>query len=130
MRFLDVDSGAGDVSLLLADPVGPDGQVVGADLRGAAVDHAHTRVAARGLANVTFVHGDPTELVFDRPFDAVAGRYVRQSINIQAAALRKLATRVRPGGVVVFHENEWDALTPQPCSPTYEMIARWAVPAI
>lgn len=79
---------------------------------------------------MTFVHGDPTELVFDRPFDAVTGRYVLQFINEPAAALRKLTTRVRPGGVVVFHEIEWDGLTPDPCSPTHEMIARWAMPAI
>ena len=72
----------------------------------------------------------PTELVFDRPFDAVAGRYVLQFIDDPAGALSKLTSRVRPGGPVVFHENERDALTPRPCSPTYEMIARWAMPAI
>lgn len=53
MRVLDVGSGAGDVSLLLADLVGPDGQVVGTDLNAVAIDHARTRVVERDVAKVT-----------------------------------------------------------------------------
>ena len=130
MRVLDVGSGAGDVSFLLADLVGPDGEVIGADLSVGAVETARARAEGLGLTNVAFVHGDPTELVFEELFDAVAGRYVLQFINEPAAALCKLVALARPGGVIVFHELDWDRLRPEPASPTYEMISRWVMPAI
>ena len=47
MRVLDVGSGAGDVALLLADLVGPGGEVVGVDRAAAALDTARAHCGAR-----------------------------------------------------------------------------------
>ena len=48
MRVLDVGSGAGDVALLVADLVGPGGEVVGVDVDGAALEgRARARAGAR-----------------------------------------------------------------------------------
>src|SRR5205085_2792983 len=55
MRVLDVGSGAGDVSFLSAEMVGPSGEVVGADSSAAAVDYAECRASKHGLRNVSFV---------------------------------------------------------------------------
>ena len=78
MTVLDVGSGAGDVSLLLAAMVGPNGSVVGTDPAHDAIATAERRIEAAGIANVTFRHGDPTQMTFGDPFDAVVGRYVLQ----------------------------------------------------
>jgi protein-L-isoaspartate O-methyltransferase len=78
MRVLDVGSGAGDVAILLADLVGPKGEIVGTDPGLTAVDAAEKRVKTSSLANVTFRHGDPAAMTFNKPFDAVVGRYVLQ----------------------------------------------------
>ena len=40
MRVLDVGSGAGDVAILLADLVGPKGEIVGTDPASIAIDAA------------------------------------------------------------------------------------------
>ena len=130
MRVLDVGSGAGDVAFLASDIVGASGMVVGADRVPAAVQVARDRAAARTLQNVTFVEGDPAELTFDQPFDAVVGRYVLQFQRKPAAMLRQLASNVQRGGVIVFHEIDWGGLSSFPPVPTYDQCARWGAEAM
>src|SRR5271169_5704339 len=76
MRVLDVGSGAGDVAFLAAELVGASGQVIGTDKSASAISAASHSARERGLSNVSFREGDPVNLAFDRPFDAVVGRYV------------------------------------------------------
>ncbi len=125
MRVLDVGSGAGDVAFLVVDLVGDSGEVVGADRVAATLETARTRAAARSLCNVSFRVGDPAEMTFERPFDAVVGRYVLQFQQNPAAMLRKLAAQVRPGGVVVFHEIDWGGVASFPPAPTFDRCCRW-----
>jgi SAM-dependent methyltransferase len=54
MKILDVGSGAGDVALLLAELVGPQGQVVGVDTNAAILDTGRSRVEAAGWTTVRF----------------------------------------------------------------------------
>ena len=129
-RVLDVGSGAGDVAFLAAGIVGAGGSVIGADRVAEAVRVARSRAAALSLQNVSFVEGDPGELAFDRPFDAVIGRYVLQFQNDPAAMVRRLASKVRPGGVVVFHEIDWGGLSSFPPVPTYDRCSRWGAEAM
>ncbi len=130
MRVLDVGSGPGDVAFLASGIVGAGGSVVGADRVPAAVQAARSRAAARSLQNVSFLEGDPSELTFDQPFDAAIGRYVLQFQSDPAAMLRRLATKVRPGGVVVFHEIDWGGLSSFPPVPTYDLCSRWGAEAM
>jgi SAM-dependent methyltransferase len=125
MRVLDIGSGAGDVALLAADLVGASGTVVGIDRVSMAVEEARKRVTARSLNNVTFRVGDPAELAFDQPFDAVVGRYVLQFQQDPAAMIGKLVSHVRPGGVVVFHELDWGGVGSFPPVPTFDRACRW-----
>ena len=125
MRVLDVGSGAGDVAILAAELVGAAGEVVGTDRARAAVVAARARVDARALHNVSVREGDPAEMAFERPFDAVIGRYVLEFMPDPAAALRKLAGHVRPGGVMVFHELDLDGGRSFPSAPLYDQCCRW-----
>ena len=127
MRVLDVGSGPGDVSFLVADLVGACGEVVGVDRSPIAIRTANTRKASRSLTNVSFVEGDPTELRFERPFDAVVGRYVLMFQPDPAAMLRRLATHLRPGGVLAFHELDWNGARSHPPVPTYDRSCEWIV---
>ena len=130
MRVLDVGSGAGDVAFLTSDIVGADGSVVGVDRVPAAVQVARARATARSPQNLSFLEGDPAELTFDQPFDAVVGRYVLQFQKEPAVMLRRLATKVRPGGVVVFHEIDWSGLSSFPPVATYDQCSRWGASAM
>ena len=130
MRVLDVGSGAGDVAFLLADLVGPDGEVVGADRAPDAVATAKRRAAERALDNVSFREGDPTEMTFDRPFDALVGRYVLLFQRDPAAMIRRLAAQVRRGGLVFFHEPDFDGARSTPPAPTYDRCFQWNCEAL
>ena len=130
MRVLDVGSGAGDVAMLVADIVGPEGEVVGFDLSSVALDVARERAAARSLRHVRFVAGAVDELDLDGPFDAVVGRYVLQFQQDPAALLAAVAARALPGGLVLFHELDWSGLSSDPPAPTYERVCGWLQTAI
>jgi protein-L-isoaspartate O-methyltransferase len=57
-RVLEIGSGAGDVAMLAAKVVGSSGAVVGVEREATTIAKARARVAAAGLSNVSFVHGD------------------------------------------------------------------------
>jgi ubiquinone/menaquinone biosynthesis C-methylase UbiE len=107
MHVLDVGCGAGDVSLLVSALVGPKGSVVGVDLDSEVIQVAEQRRAAEGIANVRFHRSDARAVESGRLFDAAVGRCVLMFISDPTAALRHIAERVRPGGILAFHE--WDA---------------------
>jgi ubiquinone/menaquinone biosynthesis C-methylase UbiE len=120
MRALDIGSGAGDVAFLAAELVGSTGEVVGTDTSPAAVAAAERRAKERSLANVSCRHGDPTALEFDRPFDAIVGRYVLMFSSDPATILKGIARHLRPGGVIVFHEPDSTGARSIPPSPIYD----------
>lgn len=125
MRVLDVGSGTGVVAFLAAELVGPCGEVVGTDLAPTAVATANKAAAARGLAQVAFRQGDSAEMEFERPFDAIVGRYVLWCQADPGAMLRKLARHLSPGGVIVFHEMDWNFVRSVPPAPIYDRCCRW-----
>jgi SAM-dependent methyltransferase len=107
MRILDVGSGIGDIAFLAAELVGEAGEVVGVERAAAALKVARRRANSLPTANVTFLDGDPAQLTFDRPFDAIVGRYVLMFQPDPAAWMGNLLRHLAPGGVVVFQEPSW-----------------------
>ena len=106
-HVLDVGCGVGDVSILASSLVGPEGSVVGVDTDPRSLALARQRVGERGLTNVTFTEGDFREFVPKGRFDAVVGRFILMYQGEPAAAVAHLAGLVRPGGVIVFQEQDF-----------------------
>ena len=107
MKVLDVGSGAGDVTLLLAELIGKSGSVVGVELHPPLLEVARARVRAAGLTNIAFLAGDIREVALERDFDAVVGRNVLMYVADPSAVLRVGVEHLRPGGIVAFQEVEW-----------------------
>jgi len=129
MKVLDVGSGAGDVALLLADLVGPRGDVVGVEMNPAILETARARVSAAGWSNVAFLDGDVTSIVLDDDFDAVVGRWILMYLPDPVAVLRELVGRVRPGGIIAFQENDFTyPPTTFPPAPLHQQVMRWTTP--
>ncbi len=127
MRVLDVGSGAGDVILLLAELVGPQGHITGVDPNAALLASAQSRVQAAGYTNVTLLSADITELPLAPDFDAAVGRCVLFFLPDPVAVVRKLVAAVHPGGVIAFQEPGNAALAPvtSPPSPLLERMWGW-----
>lgn len=125
MRVLEVGSGAGDVAFLVAGAVGESGEVVGTDTAAAAVAAASRRAHEQGLRHVCFREGDPAHMRFDRPFDAIVGRYVLLFQSDAVTMVRGLLQHLRPGGLVVFHEPDWLSARSFPAVSTYDSCCQW-----
>jgi len=104
MRVLDLGSGAGDVCMMLARMVGPEGCVIGLDHDPDAVEHARERAAAAGFPNIEFVASGFAEYNPREPVDAIVGRLVLMYQPDPSAALAAAIRHLRPGGIVAFHE--------------------------
>ncbi len=124
-RVLDIGSGVGDVSFLTADMVGADGTVVGIDRSATAVATARRHAETRGVLNVDFHVGDPTERSFEQPFDAVVGRYVLLFQPEIPRFLSNLRSHLKPGGLMIFHEPDLCSLRSQPPAPAYDRCSDW-----
>jgi ubiquinone/menaquinone biosynthesis C-methylase UbiE len=109
-RVLDLGSGMGDVSMLVARLVGASGEVVGIERDAASIERAEARVAAADLRNVNFLNTDVNNIVTDEPFDAAVGRFILTFLPDPISVLRSVAGLVRPGGVLAFQEPSWTAM--------------------
>lgn len=130
MKVLDLGSGAGDVAMLLAELVGPEGQVVGVDMNADILDTARARLSASGWANVELHHGNVLELDLPNDFDAVVGRWILMYIADPTTLLREVQAHLRPGGIVAFQESA-DLTRPVrvfPPAPLHDSIALWTSP--
>ena len=108
MHVLDVGCGLGDVSFLVGEIVGPTGSVLGIDRDGAMVVKASERAREGGVSDsVRFEQADAERFEADRPFDAVVGRYVLHHQREPKRFLHRVASQVRTGGLVFFHEFDF-----------------------
>lgn len=129
MRVLDLGCGAGDVSLLAAELVGPGGRVVGIDRALQAIEVARARAESLGRRNVDFRHHDIETLKTDEIFDAVVGRFILMHQPKPASLLRAASRHLKPHGVVAMIESQMQAMRTgahsYPTSLTYERIMHW-----
>jgi ubiquinone/menaquinone biosynthesis C-methylase UbiE len=125
MRVLDIGCGMGDVSLLTARIVGPEGAVVGVDREEVAVKAARERACGLGLGSLSFVAGDPQTISFDRPFDGLIGRFVLMYQADPAVTLASLCKKLVPGGIVAFHELEFTDPPGLLQNPTWKRCFTW-----
>jgi SAM-dependent methyltransferase len=123
MRVLDLGSGAGNVSRIAADMVGPDGAVVGIEKDPDAVALARQRTDA---ANIEYRQGDVQTLDgVETGFDAVIGRLVLMYLWDPVEALRQAAARVKPGGLICMHEADLAYIWTVPQTPLWEQARTW-----
>lgn len=129
MRVLDLGSGAGDVAFQVAELVGPGGSVVGVDQSLTALNFAAHRAKRRGITNVSFIRDDLHTVLPADEFDAVVGRLVLLYLPDPAEVVRRLAGRVRPGGIVAVMEYEMCAAGTLPPTELSERVVRWVTEA-
>lgn len=101
-RVADLGCGAGIDSLLAAEAVGPDGEVIGIDMLATMVGRARRFANEAGLDNVTFHRAEMEQLPL--PDDSVDVIISNGAINLVARKSRVLAEAfriLRPGGRMV-----------------------------
>lgn len=132
-RVLDVATGTGDLAFALAEAVGPDGHVVGADFSEQMLKIARDKAAAGAVgpatARVSFEQGNALLLPHaNDEFDAATVGFGVRNYSDLDQGLRELSRVVRPGGHVVILEMT----TPQkpPLSTFFKLWFDRVVPVI
>ena len=125
MHVLDVGCGAGDLSLIAANLVGPSGSVLGIDRSSEAVQRAMARAESLNARQVKFQVADAESLDLSLRFDAVIGRFVLMYMVDPTTTLRKLVDRLGPGGIVAFLEMDMRVARSVPPAPEVETVLGW-----
>jgi ubiquinone/menaquinone biosynthesis C-methylase UbiE len=109
-RILEVGCGLGDDAASLAGLVAPGGCVVAIDGSQAMITAARKR--HRDVVGLSFDVADAARLPLDDgSFDACRVDRVLQHIADPAPAVREMVRVIRPGGVLVAYDNDWETLT-------------------
>jgi SAM-dependent methyltransferase len=116
MRVADLGSGTGMVTQLLAELVGPTGEVVGVDYNGDQVEQARALLPA-GLSNVSFVKASATDTGLPREsFDLVYSRFLLIHLTDPELALREMYGLLKPSGVLVVEDGDLTTAGSEPPS--------------
>lgn len=116
MRCLDLGCGPGEVMRLMAERVGPDGQIVGVDVDGKLGREALSILLSKGYRQCSFIEGSVESLEqIDRDgFDMVFARLLLMHLDDPIPALRKMYGRMRPGGRIVVQDYYFSAMDSYP----------------
>jgi SAM-dependent methyltransferase len=120
MRCIDLGCGGGQVTLEIARLVAPDGSAVGVDMDEVKLDLARQAAAEGGLANVEFRQLNVRD--WDEPgsYDAVYSRFLLQHLSEPADMLGRMWAAVRPRGVLIVEDADFDGWC---CHPPNEGFA-------
>jgi SAM-dependent methyltransferase len=116
MRVADLGCGTGMVTQVLADFVGPEGEVVGVDFSGAQIEQARQLLPA-DVKNVSFVQASATDTALPREsFDLVYSRFLLIHLTEPDAALREMYALLKPEGTIVCEDGDLTTAGSEPFS--------------
>jgi 2-polyprenyl-3-methyl-5-hydroxy-6-metoxy-1,4-benzoquinol methylase len=124
MRCVDLGCGGGQVTLELASLVAPGGSVVGVDMDRVKLDLARRAARVRGLGNVEFRQLDLSDWHEPGGYDAVYCRFVLQHLSQPVRLLRRMWAGVRPGGVLIAEDADFDGWCCHPANEGFEFFLR------
>jgi ubiquinone/menaquinone biosynthesis C-methylase UbiE len=124
MRGIDLGCGGGEVTFELAQLVGPDGAVIGVDMDEVKLALAREAAAERGIANVEFRVQNVNDWDEPTTYDLVYSRFLLQHLSHPAELLRRMWAGVRPGGVLIVEDADFDGWCCHPPSEGFAFFPR------
>lgn len=124
LRCIDLGCGGGAVTLEIATLVAPDGEVIGVDMDEIKLALARAAAAEQGLTNVAFqalnVHAwnDPAA------YDVVYCRFLLHHLSQPLDVLRRMWAAVRPGGVLIVEDADFDGWCCHPANDGFAFFLR------
>ena len=112
-RILDFGCGPGFLALALADMVGEEGRVYGADINARFISDATQR--ATGQENISFHHLSDHTLPFDTAsMDRVLAKNVLEYVPDIHATLGEMYRVLAPGGRIHVLDSDWGFVVVEP----------------
>ena len=130
-RCLDAGCGPGETMRLMAQRVGPSGDVTGVDLDAPLGAQALTMLHRSGHRQCEFVHVDLTvgDPIPGAPFDLVYARLLLYHLPQRLEVLRRLWDAVAPGGHVLVQDYDVRSAGVLPTLESVEEVVRVTVGA-
>jgi demethylmenaquinone methyltransferase/2-methoxy-6-polyprenyl-1,4-benzoquinol methylase len=127
---LDLAGGTGDLAVLLARAVGPEGSVVLADINPWMLAEAERRLAGDPIAaRISLKEADAEKLPFaDAAFDVVTIGFGLRNVTNKDRAIREMLRVLRPGGRMVV--LEFSRPVPRLIRPFYDAYSFAVLPAL
>lgn len=123
MNAIDLGCGGGNVTLEIAAVVAP-AQVIGIDMDDMKLALAREAAATRGLDNVQFKAMNLNNWHERAAYDVVYTRFVLQHLSQPVEMLRRMWEAVRPGGVLIVEDADFDGWACHPSTPGFEFFTR------
>jgi SAM-dependent methyltransferase len=115
MRVADLGCGVGMVTSVLAEIVGPEGEVFGVDFSGAQIAQARTQM--ENARNVKFIKASAADTGLPREsFDFVYSRFLLIHLPDPEAALREMLALLKPNGILVCEDGDLTSAGSEPKS--------------
>jgi SAM-dependent methyltransferase len=123
MDAVDLGCGGGEVTFEIARLVAPS-VVTGIDMDEVKVALAREAAAARGVDNVRFRAMNLHDWHEPAAYDAVYARFVLQHLSQPVQILRQMWEAVRPGGVIIVEDADFDGWGCHPPSSGMDFFTR------
>ncbi len=116
MRVADLGCGTGMMTRILAELVGPSGEVVGVDFSAGQIKQARA-LLLKELANVSFIEASATSTGLPREsFDLIYSRFLLIHLTDPEAALREMYGLLKPNGILVVEDGDLTSAGSEPFS--------------
>ncbi|HWO02660.1 MAG TPA: methyltransferase domain-containing protein [Blastocatellia bacterium] len=116
MRVADLGCGVGTVTNLLAELVGPSGQVIGVDYSGEQIEQAR-ELLPPGSSNVSFIEASATDTGLPHEsFDLVYCRFLLLHLTEPRKALGEMHRLLKPNGILVCEDGDLTSAGSEPPS--------------
>ena len=118
---LDLAGGTGDLTLMIAPRVGPQGRVVLSDINNAMIRTGRARLLDKGIAgNVEYVQADAERLPFpDNSFDCITMAFGLRNVTHKQSALDSMYRVLKPAGRLLILEFSRPAALLKPAYDFY-----------
>ena len=115
-KVLDLAGGTGDLTFKFSEIVGPEGQVILADINDSMIKVGRDKLIDKGVVgNVNYVQANAESLPFpDNTFDCITIAFGLRNVTDKQAALESMARVLKPGGrllVLEFSKTDNPMLT-------------------
>jgi 2-polyprenyl-3-methyl-5-hydroxy-6-metoxy-1,4-benzoquinol methylase len=124
MHCLDLGCGGGAVTLEMAKLVAPGGTVIGVDMDGVKLELARRDAAEHKLGNVEFRQTNVNDWNEPGAYDAVYSRFLLQHLSRPVGLLRRMWAGVRPGGLLLVEDADFDGWCCDPPNDALDFFVR------
>jgi len=120
MSVVDLGCGVGMTTQLLAELVGPTGEIVGVDYSAAQIEQARALLPPE-LTNVRFVEASAIDTGLHREaFDVVYSRFLLIHLQDPELALREMHRLLKPEGIMAIEDGDLTSASSEPRSKLEE----------